>query len=95
MLPNVSGNRYKGVKIKLSTLTLLQANNLMHGMGSISREAVETLMSRGLKKVRSDPDLYTWTADFRLRIPSPFKVGQDQVEHFAEQVTCPLMIIKV
>jgi len=70
------------------------ANNLMHGMGSISREAVETLMTRGLKKVRSDPDLYTWTADFRLRIPSPFKVGQDQVEHFAEQVTCPLMIIK-
>ena len=72
------------------------ANNLIHGMGSISQEAVETLMTRGLTKVseKEGKDLYTWTADFRLRIPSPFKVGMDQVEHFAEQVKCPLLIVK-
>jgi len=73
------------------------ANNLIHGLGSISRESVETLMARGLRKVSQDKDgndLYTWTADFRLRIPSPFKVGLDQVEHFAEQIKCPMLIVK-
>jgi len=69
------------------------ANNLIHGMGSITREAVETIMTRGLKKVEGT-ELYTWTADFRLRIPSPFKVGLDQVEHFTEQIKCPLLVVK-
>ena len=69
------------------------ANNLIHGMGSITREAVETIMTRGLKKVEGT-EMYTWTADFRLRIPSPFKVGLDQVEHFTEQIKCPLLVVK-
>jgi len=74
------------------------ANQLIHGLDSISRSSVETLMERGLRKVKTDEktgqDLYTWTADFRLRIPSPFKVGLEQVEHFAEQIVCPLLILK-
>merc|ERR1712098_536429 len=32
------------------------ANNLIHGMGSITREAVETLMTRGLTKVANSTD---------------------------------------
>jgi len=73
------------------------ANQFLHGTDSISRSSVETLMSRGLRKVgvnKDGEDLFTWTTDFRLRIPTPFNVVPEQVEHYAERIQCPLLVIK-
>ena len=73
------------------------ANQFLHGTDSITRSSVETMMSRGLRKVgvnKNGEDLFTWTTDFRLRIPTPFTVVPEQVEHYAERIQCPLLIIK-
>ena len=73
------------------------ANQFLHGTDSITRSAVETIMSRGLRKVgtnKNGEDTFTWTTDFRLRVPSPFHVVQEQVEHYAAQIQCPLLVIK-
>ena len=73
------------------------ANQFIHGTDSISRSSVETMMSRGLKNVgvnKNGEDLFTWTTDLRLRIPTPFNVVPEQAEHYAENVQCPLLIIK-
>lgn len=75
----------------------LRANELDHGQGSITRKSVETLMTRGLREVGTNEQgekLYTWTADFRLRIPHPFQVVFEQAQHFAEQIKCPHLLIK-
>ena len=53
------------------------ANQLMHGTDSISREAVEILMERGLKQL--DDGSYTWTSDLRRRIPSALNLVIEQV----------------
>lgn len=73
------------------------ANQFIHGTDSITRSSVETMMSRGLRKVgvnKEGEDLFTWTTDLRLRIPTPFNVVLEQAEHYAERVQCPLLIIK-
>ena len=73
------------------------ANQFLHGTDSITRSSVETIMSRGLRKVgtnKNGENMFTWTTDFRLRVPSPFHVVQEQVEHYAEQIQCPLLVIK-
>ena len=73
------------------------ANQFLHGTDSITRSSVETLMTRGLRKVgvnKDGKDIFTWTTDLRLRIPSPFNVVLEQVEHYAVGIQCPLLIIK-
>ena len=64
----------------------------LFSVNSITQEAVEILMKRGLKKVGEDE--YTWTADLRLRIPSAFNVLEEQVEHYASNIKCPMMLLK-
>lgn len=64
----------------------------LFSVNSITQEAVEILMKRGLQKVGEDE--YTWTADLRLRIPSAFNVLEEQVEHYASNIKCPMMLLK-
>ena len=62
------------------------ANTLIHGADSVTKDSVETLMTRGLKKVsqnKDGEDMWTWRSDLRLRIPSAFNLTADQVlSHF-------------
>ena len=53
------------------------ANQMLNGEGSITREAVETLMTRGLRK--NEDGTFSWTADLRIRIPLPFFLSAEQV----------------
>jgi hypothetical protein len=53
------------------------ANAMLHGTDSVTKEAVQTLMKRGLRKTQDGK--YTWTTDLRLRIQSPFNVVLEQV----------------
>jgi len=69
------------------------ASNLINGLGSISKESVETLMTRGLIKT-PDGSGYTWSADLRLRIPTAFNMVQEITEEFGSRVTCPHLLIK-
>eukprot|EP00090_Calanus_glacialis_P046277 TRINITY_DN9005_c0_g1_i1.p1 TRINITY_DN9005_c0_g1~~TRINITY_DN9005_c0_g1_i1.p1 ORF type:complete len:350 (-),score=102.57 TRINITY_DN9005_c0_g1_i1:108-1157(-) len=69
------------------------ASNLINGLGSISKESVETLMSRGLIKT-PDGSGYTWSADLRLRIPTAFNMVQEITEEFGSKVECPHLLIK-
>ena len=62
-----------------------------HGQDSITQESVETLMKRGLKPMG---DKYTWTADLRLRVPAVFSALEEQVEHYASLVKCPMLLLK-
>jgi len=69
------------------------ASNLINGLGSISKESVETLMTRGLVEV-PDGSGYTWSADLRLRIPTAFNMVQEITEEFGSKVECPHLMIK-
>ena len=55
------------------------ANYIVHGEGGISKESVELLMERGLKKIEGKENRYTWAADLRLRVTSPFNIVLEQV----------------
>lgn len=70
------------------------ANNLINGLGSISKEAVETLMERGLVKVPGSNDEYTWSHDLRLRIPTTFNLVQEVAEEYASKIVCPHLLLK-
>jgi len=69
------------------------ASNLINGLGSISKESVETLMTRGLVKT-GDGSGYTWSADLRLRIPTAFNMVLEITEEFGSRVKCPHLLIK-
>eukprot|EP00092_Neocalanus_flemingeri_P035539 GFUD01038684.1.p1 GENE.GFUD01038684.1~~GFUD01038684.1.p1 ORF type:complete len:353 (+),score=113.90 GFUD01038684.1:250-1308(+) len=69
------------------------ASNLINGLGSINKESVETLMTRGLVEV-PDGSGFTWSADLRLRIPTAFNMVQEITEEFGSKVECPHLLIK-
>jgi len=69
------------------------ASNLINGLGSITKESVETLMKRGLVKT-ADNAGYTWSADLRLRIPTTFNMVQEVTKEFGARVKCPHLFIK-
>jgi len=69
------------------------ASNLINGLGSITKESVQTLMSRGLVEM-PDGSGYTWSADLRLRIPTAFNMVQELTEEFGSKVECPHLLIK-
>lgn len=58
----------------------------------ITQKSVETLMKRGLIEVNKNE--YTWSADFRLRIPTAFNMTEDMSVEFASKVQCPHLVIK-
>ena len=37
---------------------------------------------------------YTWSADFRLRIPTAFNMTEDMTQEFASNVQCPHLVVK-
>jgi len=67
------------------------ASNMINGLGSINKEGVETLMTRGLRKVEGG---YTWSADLRLRVPTVFNMVQEISEEYGSRVSCPHLLIK-
>ena len=67
------------------------ANQFAHGQDSITQESVETLMKRGLEEVG---DKVTWRADLRLRVPATFNALEEQVEHYATNIKCPMLLLK-
>jgi pimeloyl-ACP methyl ester carboxylesterase len=67
------------------------ASNFINGQGSITREAVRTLMSRGLREVEGG---YTWSADLRIRVPPAFNMVQEITEEYGRKVACPHLFIK-
>ncbi len=70
----------------------LMGNWFINGENSISRESVVLLLRRGLRE--TSPGQFTWRADLRLRVPSPFNMTVDQVEHLVERIECPHLVIK-
>jgi len=68
------------------------ASNLINGLGSITKESVETLMRRGL--VELEDGKFTWSADLRLRIPTAFNMLPEMTTEFASKVQCPHLFIK-
>ena len=67
------------------------ANQFAHGQDSITQESVEILMKRGLEEVG---DKVTWRADLRLRVPATFNALEEQVEHYATNIKCPMLLLK-
>eukprot|EP00088_Acartia_fossae_P016068 TRINITY_DN18964_c0_g1_i10.p1 TRINITY_DN18964_c0_g1~~TRINITY_DN18964_c0_g1_i10.p1 ORF type:complete len:357 (-),score=60.89 TRINITY_DN18964_c0_g1_i10:152-1183(-) len=70
------------------------AANVLGGLGSITKESVEILMKRGLVKHPEKEDLYTWSADLRLRIPTTFNMVQEVAEEYGSKISCPHLLIK-
>jgi len=68
------------------------AANIMHGLGALTKESVELLMSRGL--VKTENDMYTWASDLRLRIPITFNMVQEVIEEYASNIRCPHLLVK-
>ena len=89
-------NKLSGAKIPTyeyidAVSRAFMANQMAHGINSITQESVETLMKRGLTKVG---DKYTWSADLRLRVPPAFYTVEEQVLHYAANIKCPMMLLK-
>lgn len=70
------------------------AANILGGLGSITKESVEVLMARGLVPHPKNEDLYTWSADLRLRIPTTFNMVQEVAEEYASKISSPHLFIK-
>ena len=64
----------------------------------ITRTSVETLLRRGLVRVEDTEAAggcsYTWSADYRLRVPSGLNMTEDMAAEFASQVQCPHLVVK-
>lgn len=60
-------------------------------VGGISHVAAETLVTRG---TRSVDDGVTWRTDPRLRLPSPLRLTESQVEAFLRRVECPALLVQ-
>lgn len=60
-------------------------------VGGISKVAALTLASRGTKPV---PGGITWRSDPRLRMTSPARLTDDQIEAFLERIACPTLLIR-
>ena len=84
LIANTPADRVPAYSREDAVARAFLANQLLHGQDSISREAVETLMERGLKEVGDGK--YTWTTDLRLRIPSPFNLLEEQVRASIREV---------
>ncbi|MBB1487018.1 alpha/beta fold hydrolase [Oceanospirillum sediminis] len=62
----------------------------MKGVGEISYEAALPLAKRGVK---ASDDGYLWRYDARLRIPSPVRLTEDQINHFCAAIDAPVCLI--
>lgn len=64
----------------------------------ITRSSVETLLRRGLVPLEDTEAAggcsYTWSADYRLRVPSGLNMTEDMAAEFASQVQCPHLVVK-
>jgi pimeloyl-ACP methyl ester carboxylesterase len=57
----------------------------------LSREAAETLLTRGLKDVQGG---VTWRSDPRLRIASRVRLTEAQVLAFLRAIACPTLLVR-
>ncbi len=62
-----------------------------HQVGDISRESVQKLVRRNLKKVS---DGYVWRSDVRLRLPSLYYLSEQQAQAYMRKITVPTLIIR-
>lgn len=60
-------------------------------MSRLSREAAQTLCSRGLRAVDGG---FSWRADPRLRLPSRLRLTEDHVLAFLRAIECPTLLIR-
>ncbi len=60
-------------------------------VGGIRRSSVEILCQRGLREV---PGGFTWRSDARLRLPSPFRLGEDHVLATLSEIQCPVLLVR-
>jgi len=69
------------------------ASNILNGLGAMTKESVEILLSRGLVEVPGSGG-YTWSHDLRLRIPTAFNLVQEVAEEYGSRISCPHLFIK-
>lgn len=62
----------------------------MKGISAISYDAAFPLAERGLKE---EKDTLLWRSDSRLRIPSPVRFTEDQVNHFCSAIEAPTCLL--
>jgi len=89
-----SGGKIPYYNYEDSCARAFMAANILGGLGSITKESVEILMKRGLVEHPDDPDLFSWSADLRLRIPTTFNMVQEVAEEYASNISAPHLIIK-
>ena len=57
----------------------------------IKGELIKPIVERGLSKVA---DGYTWRADSRLRVMSPMRLSEQQLEQLIRQISAPVFLIE-
>lgn len=62
----------------------------MRGVGDISFEAALPLAERGTIK---QDNAWVWRSDARLRIPSPVRLTEEQVNGFCQAITVPVCLL--
>lgn len=68
-----------------------EAADMRKRAGDLSFESALLLSRRGLKKVDGG---FTWRADPRLRLESPARMSEEQVQAFLQRTTCPVLYIE-
>ncbi len=58
---------------------------------NLSREAATAIVLRGIKEISGG---FTWRTDPRLKTESPFRMTEEQVIAFLNQITCPVLWVR-
>jgi pimeloyl-ACP methyl ester carboxylesterase len=56
-----------------------------------SKIAATEIVKRGLRKMG---EVYEWTHDQRLKLPSPYRMTQDQLNQVLSDIQCPVLVIR-
>jgi pimeloyl-ACP methyl ester carboxylesterase len=71
--------------------TLEDAATARQRVGGISLEASKVLAARGTKEHGGG---LTWRSDPRLRLTSPHRLTEDQVEACLDKISCPVLLVR-
>ena len=69
-----------------------QAQAIEDEQDSLTKEASEILLKRGLKNI--DESYFTFSRDLRHKSPSLNSFSPEQAEQFAKNIKCPHLVIK-
>ena len=88
---HIVGQLYSNNVIYLNLFSQLGVNEFLDETDTISREAVDALAVRGIRK--TDDSKYVFSRDLKQTIVSLYGYPTETIEEYARKITCPHLVI--